>query len=101
MGGWVYLGSDAHGAGVEVAFTHHDAAHGNQGSSGETEFFGSQQRGNNHVAARFQLAVGLELDAGTQIVENEGLLGLGNPCGWVGGKMDDIWVNESIDWLSV
>ena len=68
---------DAHRTGVQVAFAHHDAAHGDQRHGGEAELFGAQQRGNHHVAARLQLAVGLHFDAAAQIVQQQHLLGFG------------------------
>ena len=71
------LGGDAHRAGVQVALAHHDAAHGDQRHGGKAELFRAQQRGDNHVAAGLQLAVGLHLDAAAQIVEQQHLLRLG------------------------
>jgi hypothetical protein len=57
-----------------VALAHHDAAHGDQGSRGESELFGAQQCGNHDVASSLELAVRLEADAATKIVENQHLL---------------------------
>src|SRR6266567_4297058 len=43
------LRGDSHRAGVEMALTHHDTAHGDQGSRGESELFSAQQSGNAPV----------------------------------------------------
>ena len=58
------LGGDAHGAGVEVADPHHDAAHGHQRRGGEAELLGPQQGGDHHVAPGLELAVGLDRRCG-------------------------------------
>mmetsp|Transcript_51252 Transcript_51252/g.116742 ORF Transcript_51252/g.116742 Transcript_51252/m.116742 type:complete len:220 (-) Transcript_51252:3061-3720(-) len=71
------LGSDAHGAGVQVALPHHVATHGNQWSSGEPEELSAEQRSNNHIATVPQLAVGLQRHTPAQTVEHESLVGLG------------------------
>ena len=71
------LGGDADRAGVEVALAHHDAAHGDQRRGGEAELLGAQQRGDGHVAAGLQLAVGLHADAAAQVVHHQHLLGFG------------------------
>ena len=71
------LGGDAHGAGVQVALAHHDAAHGDQRGGGEAELFGAQERGDGDVAAGLQFAVGLDADAAAQIVHHQHLLGFG------------------------
>mmetsp|Transcript_21078 Transcript_21078/g.39507 ORF Transcript_21078/g.39507 Transcript_21078/m.39507 type:complete len:1048 (-) Transcript_21078:533-3676(-) len=60
-----------------MALPHHDAAHGHEGRGGETELLSSEQGGNHDVAAGLQLTVRLQLDAVPQIVQDEGLLGLG------------------------
>ena len=71
------LRGDAHRASVEMALAHHDAAHRDQRSRGETEFFGAQQRGDHNIAAGLQFAVGLHADAAAQIVQQENLLRFG------------------------
>ena len=68
------LGSDAHGASIEMALAHHDAAHGHQRGGGEAEFLRAEQRGDHDVAAGLQLAVGLHADAPAQIVHHQHLL---------------------------
>ena len=70
------LRGDADSAGVEVAFAHHDAAHGDERHGGETEFLGAEQGGDYHVAAGLELAVGLHADAAAQVVEHQHLLRL-------------------------
>ncbi len=71
------LGGDADRAGVEVAHAHHDATEGHQRARGEAELFGAEEGGDDDVAAGLQLAVGLDDDAGAEVVEDEGLVGLG------------------------
>jgi hypothetical protein len=71
------LGRDTDRAGVEVADAHHDAARHHQRRGGEAELLGAEQRGDHHVAAGLQLAVGLHHDAVAQTVEQQRLLGLG------------------------
>ena len=71
------LRGDAHRAGVQVALAHHDAAHRDQRRGGKAELFRAEQRGDHHVAAGLQLAVGLHADAAAQIVEQQHLLRLG------------------------
>src|SRR5487761_118333 len=67
----------AHGAGVEVAFAHHDAAHGNERCAGESEFLRSKERGDGDVAAGLKLSVHLHANAAAQIVHHQHLLSLG------------------------
>ena len=71
------LRGDAGRAGVQVADAHHDAAEGDQRRGGEAELLGAEQGGDHDVAAGLQLAVGLDGDAAAQVVEDEGLVGLG------------------------
>ena len=73
------LGGDADRAGVEVADPHHDAAHHDQRRGGEAVLLRAQQGGDHHVAAGLQLAVGLHDDPVAQLVQHQGLLGLGQP----------------------
>ena len=44
---------------------HHDAAGNDERSSGEPKLLSAEQRSNDHVAARLELAVGLHDDAVT------------------------------------
>src|SRR5258708_12955258 len=62
--------------GVEVADAHHDAAGGDERRGGEAELLGAEQGGHDDVAAGLELAVGLDGDAGAEIVEDEGLVRL-------------------------
>ena len=71
------LRGDAHRAGIQMALAHHDAAHGDQRRGGEAELFRAQQRGDGHVAAGLQLAIGLHADAAAQIVHHQHLLRFG------------------------
>ena len=73
------LRRDAHRTSVQVALAHHDAAHGDQRRGGEAELLRAQQRGDDHVAAGLQLAVGLHADAAAQIVHHQHLLRFGEP----------------------
>jgi hypothetical protein len=61
------LGGNAHRAGVHVADAHHDAAQRHQRRGGKAELLGAQQRGDRHVAAGLELAVGLDHDAAAQV----------------------------------
>ncbi len=72
------LRGDAHRAGVEVAFAHHQAAEGDQGRGREAELLGAQQRGDHHVAARLELPVRLKHHPAAQVVEHQRLMRLGD-----------------------
>ena len=71
------LGGDAHRAGVEVALAHHDAALDHQRRRGEAHLVGPEEGGDDHVAPRLHLAVGLHRDAAAEAVQHQGLLGFG------------------------
>ena len=60
-----------------MAFAHHDAAHGDERRGGEAEFFGAEKGSDDNVAAGLEFAVGLHLDSGAQVVEQEDLLSFG------------------------
>ena len=70
------LRGNADRAGVEMTFSHHDAAQRDQWRSGKAEFFRTQQSRNHHVTSGLQLAVGLHPNAAAQIVEQQNLLRL-------------------------
>ena len=70
------LGRHAHRAGVQVADTHHYAAHGYQRRCGKTELLGAQHGRNGHILASHQLSVGLDSDAPPETVLNQGLMRL-------------------------
>src|SRR5579864_1332468 len=71
------LRGNADRASVEMTLAHHDATHRNQRGGGKTKFLGAQERGDDHIAAGLQLAIGLYADTAAQIVEQENLLRLG------------------------
>ncbi len=73
------LGGDADRAGVEVADPHHHAAGDDQRRGGEAELLGAEQRRDDHVPAGLELAVDLHGDPVAQPVEQQRLLGLGEP----------------------
>jgi hypothetical protein len=60
------LGGNTNRAGVEMAFTHHDAAFDHQRCGGETEFVSTQQGADHHVTTGFHLAVNLNANATAQ-----------------------------------
>ena len=64
------LCGDSDWASVQMTLAHHYASQRDQWR-GEAKLFGSKQRGDHHVAAGFQLAVGLYDDAATQVVQHE------------------------------
>ena len=73
------LGRDPDGAGVEVADAHHDAARDHERRRGEAVLLRAEQRPDQHVAARLELPVHLDHDAVPQSVDQQRLLGLGQP----------------------
>mmetsp|Transcript_4366 Transcript_4366/g.6154 ORF Transcript_4366/g.6154 Transcript_4366/m.6154 type:complete len:1101 (-) Transcript_4366:1586-4888(-) len=72
------LRGDAHGAGVQVALAHHDAAQRDEGPRGEAHLLGAQQRGHHHIAAVADLPVRLQPHARPQVVQHQRLLRLGH-----------------------
>ena len=74
---FLVLGSDPGRTRVEVALAHHDAALGNQGGGGKTEFVGPQQRPDDDVAPGAHAAVHLHRDAPAQPVQGQRLVGFG------------------------
>ena len=73
------LGRDPDRARVEMAGAHHHAAEHDERCRREAELLGTEQRGDDDVAARLHLAVDLDDDPVAQGVAHEGLLGLGEP----------------------
>src|ERR1700757_4659109 len=61
------LRRDAYRTRIQMAFAHHDAAHGDQRRGGETEFFGTQQGGYDDVTSSLQFAIGLHTNAAAQV----------------------------------
>src|SRR5690554_1461604 len=79
----------AHRAGVQVAFAHHDAAFHHQWCRCKTELIRAQQGADGHIAAGLHLAVGLYADAAAQVVQQQGLLRLGQAqLPWRAGMLD-------------
>src|ERR1700691_326977 len=70
------LRGNSHRTSVEMALAHHDASQCNQRRGGETEFFGAEQRSDDHIAAGLQLAISLNADTAPQIIEQQHLLRL-------------------------
>ena len=71
------LRRDPDRARVQVAGAHHHAAGRDERRGREAHLVGAEQRGDDDVAARLQLAVGLHPDARAQVVQHERLLRLG------------------------
>ena len=65
------LGGDAGGAGVDVALPRHGAAHRHQRRGAEAVALGAEQRGDDHVAAGLEAAVGADLDPVPQPVPDQ------------------------------
>ena len=60
-----------------MADAHHDAAEHHERRGGKTKFLRAEQRGDGHVAAGLQLAVGLDVNAAAKIVQHERLVRFG------------------------
>lgn len=54
------LGGHTNWAGVQMALSHHCAAHDDQRGRAEAELVGTEQGRHDHIEARPQLAIGLE-----------------------------------------
>ena len=72
------LRRDAHGAGIEVALAHHDAAERDQRGRREAELLRPQERRDGDIPARLELPVGLQHDARSQVVHHQRLVRLGD-----------------------
>ena len=73
------LRGDADRAGVQVALAHHDAAERDRAAPvAEADLLGAEQRGDHHVAAGLDLAVGLQHHAAAQVVHHQRLVRLGD-----------------------
>ena len=70
------LRGHTHGASVQVALAHHDAARSDQRCRGKADLVSTQQRRDHDVAARADAAVGLHRDAAAQVVGHQRLLSL-------------------------
>ena len=73
------LRGNANGAGIQMAFAHHDAASRNQRRGSKAKFIGAEQRTNHHIAPSAQAAIHLHRNASAQPIQHQGLLGLGQP----------------------
>ena len=59
-----------------MTLPHHDAAHSNERRRRETPLLGTEQAGDRKIATSAELAVGLDRDAATEVVEDKRLMGL-------------------------
>ena len=71
------LRGDADRTRVEMAGAHHDAASRDQRGGAEAHLVRAEDRRDHDIATRLQLAVGLDVDARAQVVEQQRLLRLG------------------------
>ena len=62
-----------------MAFSHHNTTQHNQGRGAKGKFFGSQDGRQDNIAPGFKLAVGLQADTSAQVVQQQGLVGFGDP----------------------
>ena len=70
------LGRHAYRTGIQVADTHHHAAHGYQRSCGKTELLCAQHGRNRHILAGHQFSVCLDADAPSEAVLDQSLVRL-------------------------
>ena len=68
------LGGNAHRAGVQIADTHHHAAHGHKRSGGKAELLSAKQGGDGHIPAAHELAVCLDDYTASQVVLDQRLV---------------------------
>ena len=73
------LRADANRAGIGMALPHHDAAHGHQGCRANAEFLGAQHGRNHHIAPGLDAAIGAQLHAMPQAIEQKYLMGFRKP----------------------
>ena len=71
------LRADADRAGVGMALTHHDAAHGDQAGGADAELLGAEHGGDHHVAPGLDAAVGAQFHPMAQPVQHQHLVRLG------------------------
>ena len=71
------LRGDAHRTRVQVTLAHHDAAERDERRRCEAELVGAQHGRHDHVETGAQLAVRLQNDTRTQVVEHQRLMRLG------------------------
>ena len=73
------LGTDAEGAGVQVAHPQHMAAQGNERTRTEGEQLRPEHGGNGHVPAGQDLAVHFDAHSVTKLIQQQGLLNFRQP----------------------
>ena len=71
------LRCNAHWTGVQIADTHHDAAHRHQRRCGKSKFFRAQDRRDSHISAAHQLAVGFQANTAPETIQDQRLMGFG------------------------
>ena len=59
-----------------MAFSHHDASHGDQGCRSETPLLSTKHTSNGDITTGTNLTVGLDSNTSTEIVEDKGLVSL-------------------------
>ena len=62
-----------------MALPHHDAAHRDEARRADAELLGAEHRGDHHVAAGLDAAVGAQLHAMPQAIEHQHLMRFGKP----------------------
>ena len=62
------LGRHTYRAGIQIAYTHHDASHSHQRSCRKTELLCAQHGCNGHISAAHKLTVSLDTDFISQTV---------------------------------
>ena len=70
------LGCYTYRAGIQIADTHHDTAHGDQRSCGKTKFLSTQHGSHHHITTAHQFTVCLDTYFVSQIVADQSLMGL-------------------------
>ncbi len=83
------LRGDADWAGVEMALSHHDAAHRDEGRSAHADFLGAEQRSDHDVAAGLYLSIRLKNDSASEVVHDQRLMRLRDTeLPWKPGVLD-------------
>ena len=68
------LGGNTNRAGIQIAHSHHHAAHSYKGSSCKAKFLCTKKCGNSNVTAAHQLAVCLNADTVSKAIHKKGLM---------------------------
>ncbi|GKT49344.1 uncharacterized protein ColSpa_09525 [Colletotrichum spaethianum] len=71
------LGGDTNRARVQVTLAHEDAAHGDERSGSEAPFLSTEQASHGDVTTSAELAVSLDNNTATEVVQDQSLVGLG------------------------